>query len=161
MFIGSYYHKLEGKGRVSLPKPFRQQTGSDWVITPGLDGGLFIFPYQDFEKEVEKLAKLEFNKADHRNFIRHLTNQAQASSLDKTGRLLIPDSLLQLAKLKKEVVIVGSLSRIEIWDQTAYHQLLDQLNQTAESIAERIEWGCSSDSSQTKSPLSPRTGSGV
>ena len=158
MFIGSYYHRLEGKGRVSLPKAFRHLAGSDWVITPGLDGGLFVFPSQDFTRELQRLAQLEFNKADQRNFVRQFTNQAQPVTLDKTGRLLIPEQLLKLAHLSKEVVIVGSLTRLEIWDQTTYHQLLDQLNQTAESIAERIEWGSLPANSQDSTPLSPRSG---
>ena len=53
MFIGRYYHKLEDKGRVSLPKKFRE-IEQDWIITRGLDGGLFIFKKSDF---IEKILK--------------------------------------------------------------------------------------------------------
>ena len=147
MFIGTYYHKLEAKGRLSLPKAFRQQTAAphqviaDWVLTPGLDGGLFLFVAADFQMELEKLARLEFNQSDARGFIRLMTNQAAPVSLDKTGRLLIPEHLLQLSQINKETVVVGSLSRLEIWDQTTYHALLDNLNQNATSIADRIDWG--------------------
>lgn len=152
MFIGSFYHKLEAKGRVSLPKVFRAQT-ADWIITPGLDGGLFIFKAQDFATELQKLAQLEFNQKKARDYIRYLTNQAQAVTLDKTGRLLIPENLIQLASLTKNLVLVGSLSRIELWDQDTYHALLDHINQTAESIAEDIALG-QGKNSQDNQPLS-------
>ena len=158
MFIGTYYHKLEAKGRLSLPKAFRQSASdphnivnNDWVITPGLDGGLFLFVATDFQVELQKLAQLEFNQSDARNFIRLMTNQATPVSLDKTGRLLIPEHLLQLAHLAKDAVVVGSLSRLEIWDQTAYHALLDNINQNATSIADRIDWGMDQVGGQAKS----------
>lgn len=146
MFIGRYYNQLESKGRVCLPKQIRQDC-SDWVITRGLDGALFLFPAVDFQAELEKLNHLEFTKSANRNLIRLMTNEAQAVTTDKTGRILIPDHLQKLVGLQSAIVIVGSLSRVEIWDRDRYHQFLDSISQSAESIAETIEW--ESDSSQS------------
>lgn len=139
MFIGRYYNQLESKGRVCLPKQIRQGC-SDWVITRGFDGGLFLFPSLDFQNELAKMDRLQFTKANHRNLIRLLTNEAQNVTTDKTGRILIPEHLQKLAQLKKSLVVVGSLSRVEIWDRDLYHQFLDNISQSAESIAETIAW---------------------
>jgi division/cell wall cluster transcriptional repressor MraZ len=59
--------------------------------------------------------------------------------LDQSGRLLLPDRLRATAQLTKEVAIVGSYQRIEIWDVAKYHQYIDQVESQAEAIAERVE----------------------
>jgi MraZ protein len=138
MFTGRYYHTLEDKGRVSLPKKFRE-VGEKWVLTRGLDGGLFLYPPDLFETEVAKLNQLPFTKKAHRDFVRYLTNDALEIVTDKLGRILIPDHLRAAAQLVKEVVIVGSFQRIEVWSVERYHAYLDQLTQTAEELAESIE----------------------
>ena len=89
MFIGSYYHKLEAKGRLSLPKPYRAQT-SEWVITVGLDGGLFLFPSSDFQQQLAQLASLHFNKKDQRSKTLYLTLPlctVSQSGVEKNDRL--------------------------------------------------------------------------
>jgi len=138
MFIGRYYHNLEAAGRISLPKVFRAKT-TDWVVTRGLDGGLFGFRAGDFAAEVKKLSQRTFTKKDHRDFIRLMTNDAVEVKPDKLGRVQLPEYLIKLAGLKKNVVIVGSYSRIEIWDQAKYHQYLDKIENQAEKIAERLD----------------------
>lgn len=137
MFIGRYYHRLEDKGRVSLPKTFRE-TGSDWIITRGLDGGLFLFRPETFEQQVQELSERTFTKKRNRDFIRFMVNDARLVSIDKQGRVLLPDYLTTFAKLTKEVVIVGSFNYIEIWDQQTYHTYLDTLESSATDIAEEI-----------------------
>lgn len=138
MFIGRYYHKLDEKNRVSLPKSFRAVT-SEWVISRGLDGGLFLFEKEKFERELEQLAERSFTKKNNRDFIRLMSNDAKELEIDKNGRVLLPEYLTDLAEIKNEVVIVGSYSRIEIWDRKRYHKYLDETEEKAEAIAERLE----------------------
>jgi MraZ protein len=138
MFIGRYYHTIEERGRVALPKKFRQEK-AEWVITRGLDGGLFLFLKNTFLAELEKLESRSLTKKAHRDFIRLMTNEAQEVEVDKQGRLLIPDYLRATAQLTKNVVIVGSYQRIEIWDVAKYHTYIEQLEHNAEEIAEKVE----------------------
>lgn len=137
MFVGTYYNKLEAKGRFTLPKAFRQDT-TDWILTAGLDGCLFIFRQQEFAQEAQKLEQLSYYQADHRALIRHLANNASEQTVDQLGRLLIPESLKEAAGISKNIVIVGSLSRIEVWDQERYHALTDKLNNSIEAQAEKV-----------------------
>ena len=137
MFVGTYYNKLEAKGRLTLPKAFRQDT-TDWILTSGLDGCLFIFREQEFAQEAKKLEQLSYYQADHRALIRHLAGNASQQSLDQLGRLLLPEALKEYAGISKNIVIVGSLSRIEVWDLDRYHQLLDKLNSSVEASAEKV-----------------------
>lgn len=152
MFIGSFYHKLEAKGRLSLPKPYRA-VSADWVITAGLDDSLFLFPQAIFAEQMERLKLLHFNKQAHRDYLRLLSNQASVVSPDSLGRILIPDFLARYARLERDVVVVGSVDRLEIWNQATYTALLDRLNQDAASIAESIDLGIAVSSSPDQHPL--------
>lgn len=137
MFIGKYYHTIEEKGRVSLPKTFRELE-KQWVITRGLDGGLFLFPQKNFQEQVQTLNQLGFTKKAHRDFVRLLTNDAESVEADSQGRLTIPEYLRAAAQLTKQVVIVGSFERVEIWDMEKYHAYLEGIAGQAEAIAEQI-----------------------
>jgi MraZ protein len=139
MFIGRYYHRLEEKNRLSLPKTFRE-TGSDWIVTRGLDGGLFLFKPETFNHQIQELSERTFTKKQHRDFIRYMVNDARAVTTDKQGRVLLPDYLTEFAHLSKEVVVIGSFQYIEIWDQNRYHSYLDSLEKSGEDLAENIDY---------------------
>jgi len=139
MFIGTYYHTLEEQGRVSLPKTFREIT-KDWVVTRGLDGGLFVFPAESFQERLRKVTETHiFTKKAHRDFVRLMTNEAQTISTDQNGRVNLPNYLIEFSKLKKDLVVVGSLDYVEIWERDSYHQYVDGLEKNAASIAESLE----------------------
>ena len=136
MFIGKFYHHLEEKGRLSLPKKFRELE-ENWIITRGLDGCLFLIVEDNFAESLRKIGQRSFTKKANRDLIRLMTNEAQELSVDKNGRVNLPDYLIKFANLEKEVVVVGSLDHLEIWDQNKYHHYVDQLENQAEEIAEK------------------------
>lgn len=138
MFIGRYYHTLEANKRVSLPKKFREQE-QNWIVTRGLDGGLFGFREADFAERIQELEQRTLTKKSHRDFVRWLSNDAYAVTVDDNGRVHLPEYLIEFAHLEKEVVIIGSFNWIEIWDRDRYHEYLEQLTPQAEAIAESIE----------------------
>ncbi len=137
MFYGRYYHTMDDKGRVSLPSKFRHMS-QKWVVTRGLDGGLFIFRSDDFASETAKISNLEFTKKSNRDFVRLMTNDALEVEADSLGRVLISEPLRAAVQLTKDVVIVGSLQRIEIWSVAKYHTYVDGLVEQAEEIAEQV-----------------------
>lgn len=137
MLVGTYYHSLETKGRFSLPKAFRGET-KDWVLTTGLDGCLFAFKAEDFNTEVAKLQKLSYFQADNRAVVRHLVGNACPQSTDNLGRLSIPANLQAAANLSKQIVIVGAITHVEIWDSERYREMMDKLESTVEDRAEMI-----------------------
>ncbi|OGD71769.1 division/cell wall cluster transcriptional repressor MraZ [Candidatus Collierbacteria bacterium RIFCSPLOWO2_01_FULL_50_23] len=129
MFIGRYYHNLEAKGRLAIPAAYREKLTSGGVITIGLDGCLFLFPKSYWLELSEKLASLPLTNQTARQFTRLLVQSAVDLELDPQGRTLIPDYLKENASLKKQVVVAGALTRIEIWDRQAYHQHLNLITQ--------------------------------
>ena len=137
MFIGKYYFKLQDKGRISLPKKFRQQS-DQWIVTRGLDGCLFIFKADSFQQGISTLANRSFTKQAHRDLVRIMTNEAVELTADNNGRINLPDYLIDYAQLNKKLVVVGSYNRIEVWDQDHYHRYMNQLENQAEQIAETV-----------------------
>ena len=128
MFTGRYYHNLETKGRLAIPTSFRAELKSG-IITGGLDGCLFLFPELYWQKLSKKLASLPLTQLAARQMVRLMVQSAVPLELDSQGRTLIPSYLLEQAHLKKQVVIAGALTRVELWDKDLYHQHLDLIAQ--------------------------------
>lgn len=137
-FIGRYYHALEQKGRLSIPAAFREKLGGQAILTLGFDGCLFLFPLPNWQEALKGTANMPFTRKRSRDYIRWLTNSAVEVEMDGQGRILVPAYLKERANLEKRVVVVGSLDRIEIWNQEDYHQYLEQLESQAEEIAESL-----------------------
>ncbi len=141
-FKGSYKFTIDHKGRVNIPAKFRRSTASTshdlYVITRGLEGCLFIYPAEEWEKVERKLQNLSFTQKSHRLFGRYLLSNACDVQLDRQGRITIPQNLLDLAQIKKDALIIGVLERIEIWDPEVHEKYLDSAGKTYEEIAEEI-----------------------
>lgn len=138
MLTGTYYHKLEAKGRLAIPAKFRKHIDKGSVVTRGLDGCLFLFPAHEWERLIRKLHQSPLTQRDARSFVRLMTHAAEEVKLDSQGRTRLPLVLCQYASLKKEVVIAGTLTRIEIWDRETYHAYVDKLESEGEDLAERL-----------------------
>lgn len=120
MFIGTYNHTLDEKGRLIIPSKFREELGSEFVITKGLDGCLFAYNNTEWKAFEDKLRALPVTSKDARNFQRYMLGGAGNVEIDKQGRVLIPANLRDHAKLDKDVVLLGVGTRIEIWDQATH-----------------------------------------
>lgn len=139
MFIGQFEHHLEEKGRLSIPKKFRSQLAEGATLSQGLDGCLFIYPREAWEKLISKLSQLPLTRSDARSFTRSLSFGATEVEIDRLGRMLIPDYLRKFASLTADCVIAGALDRIEIWDKKRFMEYTAQVNSHAEEIAEKLD----------------------
>ena len=120
MFMGEYQHSIDSKGRLIVPSKLRENLGSTFVITRGLDNCLFGYPMDEWRKLEEKLKELPMTKKDARAFARFFFSGATEVEVDKQGRINIPSTLASYAKLEKECVILGVSSKIEIWSKEAW-----------------------------------------
>lgn len=138
MFMGEFRHSIDAKGRLIVPAKFREQLGTDFVITRGLDGCLFGYPMSEWRVLEEKLKKLPLNKRDARSFVRFFYSAATESDFDKQGRINIPKALREHAKLDKKCVIVGVSNRIEIWSEERWQSFSDEAEENFDEIAENM-----------------------
>lgn len=136
MFMGRYNHTMDGKGRLSIPSKYREILGDEFVVSKGMDGCLFVYANEDWKVFEEKLSSLPLMNQEARQFARFFLSGAQYVTVDKQGRILMPQDLKEFAALEKDVVFAGTGSRIEIWSLERWNQSNEQLdiNKIAEGI---------------------------
>ena len=138
MLLGEYTHSLDDKGRVAVPAKFRAKLGDGAIITRGLDRCLFVFGASEWRSLAEKLVSLPLAQSNSRAFVRLMLAGAVDVRFDNQGRVLIPDYLREYADMKKQVVVAGLYSRIEIWDSERWNKYKKQTEDSSEEIAEQL-----------------------
>lgn len=138
MFIGEFEHQMDAKGRMIIPAKFRDDLGSAFVVTRGLDECLFVYPREEWKKLESRLRELPFTKKDARAFTRFFFSGAAECDLDKQNRINIPSVLRNYAKLDKECVVIGVSSRVEIWNKQIWDEYVDGSVDSFAEIAEGL-----------------------
>ncbi len=138
MFIGEYTHSIDEKGRMAVPIKFRSKLADGAVITRGLDNSLFIYSLDEWQKLADKLASLPLGQANTRAFSRLMLAGAMDVSVDKQGRVMIPEYLRSYAGLKKNVVVAGLYNRLEIWDEDVWKKYKESTEKSSGDIAEAL-----------------------
>ncbi|MCB9798613.1 division/cell wall cluster transcriptional repressor MraZ [Candidatus Nomurabacteria bacterium] len=138
MFIGEYSHNLDEKGRLAVPKKFRTALLKGAVVTRGLDNCLFLYTKKEWEVLASKLASLPFSQKNARAFARLMLAGAMDVSLDKQGRIILPDYLRQFASLGKEIIVAGLYNRLELWDSASWDKYKKAAEQKSNDIAEQM-----------------------
>ena len=136
MLIGEYEHSLDAKGRLIMPVKLRQDMGEKFIVTKGLDGCLFAFSQEEWSNFETKLKALPLSDRNARNFVRFFLSGATECEIDKQGRFLIPANLREVAKLDKDVMIVGVGTRLEIWNKDIWQKCGENIS--ADDIAENM-----------------------
>lgn len=118
MFLGEYFHSLDGKGRVVMPSSFRRRLEDGCVIAKGQDGQLVIFAASDFEEKAGEVLQRTQDRGGRR-FSRTVFGGADLQILDKSGRVLVKPDLRDFAKLElsSEVAVVGIFDHVELWEK--------------------------------------------
>ena len=138
MFMSQYNHTVDTKGRLIIPSKFREILGDEFVVTKGMDGCLFVYANEDWSVFQEKLTSLpSLTMEEARLFRRYFLSGAQYVTVDKQGRILMPQDLREFAGLEKDVVLAGVGERIEIWSLEKWNQNTEQLdiNKIAHTMA--------------------------
>ncbi|MEN7972655.1 MAG: hypothetical protein ABFR47_02350 [Verrucomicrobiota bacterium] len=137
MFVGSFTHSLDAKRRIIFP--------SSWRNLVGESNRLFAFPHPDdkclylytAEEMTRRLNQLRsggsLDQAGQRA-IRSFAAGAEMLQWDAQGRVRIGENLLAHAEIKQQVVLVGTLTRIELWSEENFDFALPQDSSVAEDV---------------------------
>ena len=141
-FKGRYTSTIDDKRRLKLPKKLREgvspSSDDKFVVGPGYDGCIFLYPVDEWAKQEEKLRNLKVDLPEHRFLERVFVPESEDVRIDRAGRLTIPPRLLSFTQIEKEVLILGILSRIELWAPEVYQKYREQYKQSYEEVAEKI-----------------------
>ncbi|MEE1945112.1 division/cell wall cluster transcriptional repressor MraZ [Pedobacter sp. KR3-3] len=143
--LGEFDCKLDQKGRLMVPSSLKKQLPNveqeGLVINRGFEKHLVIYPKKVWEGIVAELSKLNPYEKKTREFIRFFTRGASELSLDASGRVLLPKSLLEFAGIAGDVVLACQFDKIEVWSKDAYDQLLDNEPENFANLAEEVMGG--------------------
>lgn len=126
MFLGTHTPKLDEKGRLALPAKYRDDLAGGLMITKGQDHCLYVFPRAEFEQLARKVAEAPFTNETVRAYQRYLFAGTDEQHPDTQGRIAITPELRRYAGLAKECVVIGAITRLEIWDAQAWHEYLEE-----------------------------------
>ena len=122
MFLGTHTPKLDEKGRLFLPAKFRDQLSEGLVVTRGQERCLTVYPVAEFQQMARRAQEAPVTVKAARDYTRFLFAGASDETPDKQGRITIPPMLREYAALGKDVVVIGVMNRVEIWDPARWEQ---------------------------------------
>lgn len=116
-FLGSYQHQLDEKGRVSLPASFRREAADQrFVLVQPYPPALALYPEGEWVKVEERLSELMGKDAEARLYVLSIMANAVEVVVDAQGRILIPQRLKEAAALDGQVLLVGAIDKVELWN---------------------------------------------
>ena len=139
MFGGITNVNLDERGRLALPVRFRDKDDDRVVVTVNPHPGekcLFLYPRLYWDKLEEHMAKLNTQLLPVRAFQRLFVGYATDVDLDSNGRVLLPQALRDHAELRKRAVVVGQLTKIEIWDEALWSAAVAQPDGPVEGLVD-------------------------
>ena len=128
MFMSKYNHTIDPKGRLSIPSKYREILGDEFVVSKGMAGCLFVYADETWKEFEAKLAALPLVNKQARQLARFFLSGAQYVTVDKQGRVLVPQDLREFAGLEKDVVLSGMGSRIEVWSLEKWNEVNGQVD---------------------------------
>jgi MraZ protein len=109
-----------------------------FIVTRGYERCLFVYPLDEWNRLEQSIRQLSSTNPQHRFFMRTLLERATECQLDGQSRITIPKELLQFAGIENDVVILGVLERIELWNPADYQEYLKSQAESYESVAQHV-----------------------
>lgn len=131
---GTYEHSIDGKGRLFIPAKLREELGTTFYLTMGIDACLAIYPQESWSVFAEKFASLPMTQS---KVMRPLFANAVKCEPDTQGRIVLPQRLRGYASLEKDAVIIGVHNRAEIWSAENWNATEEDM--TPEKMAAFME----------------------
>ena len=138
MFLGTHTPRLNDKGRLFLPAKFRERLSTGLVVTRGQERCLYVFPMDEFLKVTQQMQAAPTTNRAVRDYIRVFLSGASDEIPDKQGRVTVPAHLRQYAGLTRECTVIGTGSRVEVWDTDAWNEYLASTEQAYSEQSEEV-----------------------
>jgi MraZ protein len=138
VFIGTFEHSIDDKGRLAIPVRFRSELADGVYVTRGIEKCLMVLTAEHWQRLVDGMSSLPMLQNDARRLQRHFFSGAAPLQPDRLGRVLIPQFLREYAQLSSEVVVVGVMNRVEIWDRHAWTAERDEVESLSQELAEHL-----------------------
>jgi MraZ protein len=140
IFSGEFRHSVDDKNRVTIPARWRAGKADEFFVVPDeINHCLLVMPPEMFEKVSETvMSHTEISSKEKRIFVRQFYSRAHNSTADGQGRLLLPDDHCKQVGIRKDVVLVGSLQRFEIWSPEQWKKFQASGKPTYQKVADLV-----------------------
>jgi MraZ protein len=139
-FAGEFRHSIDEKNRITIPSRWRRDKAEEFILLPEVAHQfLLVMAPQEFARMSSAAETNQVVSArDRRIFLRHLHSRAQHVSVDRQGRLVLPEELCRKIGLKEEVALVGNRGRFEIWNLQRWKRVHEEETATYQHVANII-----------------------
>lgn len=142
-FSGKYYYSVDPKGRIIIPAPFREIISANYspkiyIVNAAFDKCLHIYPLEEWIRLEEKVRMMPKMDDAVKFFMRRVIASAMESEIDKQGRVQIPAAQREDSGINGEVVIVGQIDKIELWDRKEWDLMFDPSKIDKKAIEEKL-----------------------
>ncbi|MCD7102057.1 division/cell wall cluster transcriptional repressor MraZ [Pseudoclavibacter sp. 13-3] len=138
MFLGTHSPRLDDKGRLVLPAKFRDELADGVVLTRGQEHCVYVFGAGEFENIHQSIRQAPMTSKQARDFLRLFLSGASDQVPDKQGRISVPADLRRYAGLTRDLTVIGTGNRAEIWDAAAWQQYLNANEEPFSETAEEV-----------------------
>jgi MraZ protein len=138
LLTGTHTRTLDDKKRLGLPKRVREQLEDPTTlfVSPGPDGCLWLYTKDGLEQLSAKLDQSPATGSEARVYRRLYFAQTEEVDVDRSGRILIPDRLVQFAGLAHDVILIGVRDHLELWDAARWQRYLTENAPRFDAVAE-------------------------
>lgn len=147
-FVGEHHCKLDEKNRAPVPASFRkiiERSGDrDLYLFPGTETCIFVFPTADWERFIEeKVEGLLMGPAQSRAFTRLLSAKTSRVTMDKSGRILLPEGAREMVEIPERgrIAFLGVFDRMEIWKEETWLEWSSSQESQYNSLADTVLGG--------------------
>lgn len=123
-FKGVFFHTLDSKFRMVVPAAFREELGQTFVImkSPPKEGCLTLYPMSEWKKIKEQLDALPAGE-ENRKYYRWFFSRVEDGNMDPQNRVHLREHFRTFAGIEKNIAIMGSGKKIEIWDEEKWRRV--------------------------------------
>jgi MraZ protein len=144
VFAGEFGHTIDEKNRLVIPAKFRT-----FITDEGDKKGFFIlaspissehclrlYTMTGWNAVTQQLMKNADGVKDPSRYLRFFSSRAEFAPIDSQSRIVVPQKLMDYAGLKDDVLMVGNVSWIEVWNVDEYRAATESLD---EEIGDRVK----------------------
>jgi MraZ protein len=138
-FRGHFDYSLDAKNRLTVPPKFRAKFSGGIVLAKALEPCIALWTPEAFEAWTDSfLSNLNPVSAERRKLARFFAGSSFDAELDSAGRVTLNSKLLAHAGIDRDVVVVGNLDHLEVWDRGTWEADQDELASEIVGIAEGL-----------------------
>jgi MraZ protein len=130
MFLGTFQHNLDDKGRLMIPARFRELLDGGAYMTQGFDRCLMVMTGEYFRQVYDNVNVMSLTNPDARILRRLILANAFQVEIDKVGRVLVPQGLREFAGLDGEAIVAGQGEYFEVWTPAGWSEQVKQMQDT-------------------------------